>query len=381
MATAWTDPTLTPNVTKSKTAHITEIRAAVNALENTRAPSISPVFTGTPTAPTPATAASDTTLATTAFIKAQAYLTVATGVLTTAITDADITHAPNGDVIFHALALKAPLASPVLTGAPTAPTPATADSSTTLATTAFVKNQSYVGNQVVQTIRDAITITAPSENAVFDALALKATLASPALTGTPTAPTPATADTSTNIATAAFVKNQSYVTNQVVQTIRNAVTITAPSEDAVFDALALKATYVSPALTGIPTAPTAVATTNTIQVATTAFVKAQGYLPFSLFTAVSDFIVGTGTGTAVKKTAAEVLAILGFIKGSSTFAGSLTARTIAHGLGVAPSFVSITPSQNSNGYLGEVFYTADATNIYVYNGGTAITAFTWFALK
>ena len=34
---------------------------------------------------------------------------------------------------------KAPLASPVLTGTPTAPTPATADNSTKIATTAFVQ--------------------------------------------------------------------------------------------------------------------------------------------------------------------------------------------------------------------------------------------------
>jgi len=38
------------------------------------------------------------------------------------------------------LALKAPLASPVFTGNPTAPTPATSDNDTTIATTAFVQN-------------------------------------------------------------------------------------------------------------------------------------------------------------------------------------------------------------------------------------------------
>lgn len=43
-----------------------------------------------------------------------------------------------------ALDLKANLASPTFTGAPKAPTPATADDSTTLATTAFIKNQNYV---------------------------------------------------------------------------------------------------------------------------------------------------------------------------------------------------------------------------------------------
>jgi hypothetical protein len=41
------------------------------------------------------------------------------------------------------LAAKAPLASPALTGTPTAPTPSTADSSTKLATTAYVQAQGY----------------------------------------------------------------------------------------------------------------------------------------------------------------------------------------------------------------------------------------------
>jgi hypothetical protein len=43
-----------------------------------------------------------------------------------------------------ALDAKAPLASPTFTGDPKAPTPATADNDTSIATTAFVKNQSYV---------------------------------------------------------------------------------------------------------------------------------------------------------------------------------------------------------------------------------------------
>jgi hypothetical protein len=47
-----------------------------------------------------------------------------------------------------ALALKAPLASPALTGTPTAPTAATADNSTQLATTAFVKAQGYLASGV-----------------------------------------------------------------------------------------------------------------------------------------------------------------------------------------------------------------------------------------
>jgi len=97
----------------------------------------------------------------------------------------------NGNVGTHATQLSntikaiiatvgyAPLASPALTGAPTAPTVAgTSDSSTKIATTGFV-----------QAVR-----------------ALLAPLASPALTGVPTAPTAAPGTNTTQLATTAFVQ-------------------------------------------------------------------------------------------------------------------------------------------------------------------------------
>jgi hypothetical protein len=71
----------------------------------------------------------------------------------------------------------APLASPALTGTPTAPTATAGTSTTQLATTAFVTT---------------------ADN-------LKANLASPALTGTPTAPTATAGTNTTQIATTAFV--------------------------------------------------------------------------------------------------------------------------------------------------------------------------------
>ena len=57
-------------------------------------------------------------------------------------------------------------------------------------------------------------------------------------------------------------------------------------------ALADKAPLASPALTGTPTAPTADTATNTTQIATTAFVKAQGYLK-----SYTDTVTRLGTGT------------------------------------------------------------------------------------
>lgn len=59
--------------------------------------------------------------------------------------------------------------------------------------------------KVADAINDGVTTVAPSQNAVFDALATKADLASPALTGNPTAPTQTVGDNSTRIATTAFV--------------------------------------------------------------------------------------------------------------------------------------------------------------------------------
>ena len=61
----------------------------------------------------------------------------------------------------------------------------------------------------------------------------------------------------------------------VADAINDGTTTVAPSQNAVFDALALKAPIASPALTGTPTAPTATAGTNTTQIATTAFVQAS----------------------------------------------------------------------------------------------------------
>jgi hypothetical protein len=145
--------------------------AAQQALQGA-APIVSPAFTGNPTAPTPATSDNDTSVATTAFVKAAiaaaggggggAVSTVAGRTGDILLTIADVTGG-------------APLASPTFTGDPKAPTPATSDNDTSIATTAFVKAQAY------------------------------APLLSPALTGTPTAPTAAAGTSTTQLATTAFV--------------------------------------------------------------------------------------------------------------------------------------------------------------------------------
>ncbi|HGA2725039.1 TPA: phage tail protein [Enterobacter hormaechei] len=108
------------------------------------APKASPTFTGTPKAPTAAAGNNTTQLATTAFVQA-ALIALVNGAPATLDTLKEIATAINNDPNFsttinNALALKAPLASPALTGTPTAPTAAQTVNNTQIATTAFVKS-------------------------------------------------------------------------------------------------------------------------------------------------------------------------------------------------------------------------------------------------
>jgi hypothetical protein len=132
-----------------------------------------PDFTGSPTCPTPAPGDNSTNIATTAFVGAAIAATPPAGVSSfntragaVTLTTADVTAAGG-----------ALLASPALTGNPTAPTAAAGDNDTSIATTAFVA-----------------TSFAP--------------LNSPTFTGAPAAPTVAAADISTKIATTAWVQQQ-----------------------------------------------------------------------------------------------------------------------------------------------------------------------------
>lgn len=65
------------------------------------------------------------------------------------------------------------------------------------------------------------------------------------------------------------------------------------------------------------------------------------------------------------------------ITGASTFVGNGSERTIAHGLGSIPTFVSATPTANTGGNLGEIWIRKDATNIYVGNTGDYVGSFDW----
>ncbi|MFZ2587743.1 MAG: hypothetical protein WAZ18_06480 [Alphaproteobacteria bacterium] len=62
-------------VNSTELGYLDGVSSAIQPQFTAKAPLASPVFTGDPTGPTPATADNDTSIATTAFVKAQGYMT------------------------------------------------------------------------------------------------------------------------------------------------------------------------------------------------------------------------------------------------------------------------------------------------------------------
>ena len=179
-----------------------------------------------------------------------------------------------------ALDLKAPLASPALTGTPTAPTASAGTSSTQIATTAFVGTA--VAN-LVGTAAEALNTLGELSDALADdpnfattiatSIGTKAPTNSPTFTGTVTLPN---GTVSTAMVADSAITSDKIADGTIVDADINATAAIAQSKiSGLTSDLALKAPLASPALTGVPTAPTAAANTNTTQVATTAFAKAE----------------------------------------------------------------------------------------------------------
>lgn len=110
----------------------------------------------------------------------------------------------------------------------------------------------------------------------------RAPLNSPTFTGVPAAPTAAGGTNTTQIATTAYVRGEisslvasAPATLDTLNELATALGNDANFSTTVTNSLALKAPLASPAFTGTPTAPTAAVNTNTTQIATTAYVRAQ----------------------------------------------------------------------------------------------------------
>jgi hypothetical protein len=107
------------------------------------------------------------------------------------------------------LAAKAPLASPALTGIPTAPSAAADTNTTQLATTAFVLGQAGSSTPAMNgTAAVGSSLRFARQDHVHPTDTSRAPTASPTFTGTPTAPTAAVDTNTTQLATTAFVLGQ-----------------------------------------------------------------------------------------------------------------------------------------------------------------------------
>ncbi len=176
-------------------------------------------LTGISTAPTAAAGTSTTQLATTAFVVGQAATAVpkmdaAVAAVGTATRFAREDHAHSTDTS------RAPLESPALTGAPTAPTAAVNANNSQLANTAFVIRQAATAVPKMDAASAAVgTATRfAREDHAHPIDTSRAPLVSPTFTGNPAAPTPAKFDADTSIATTAFVRSAGvgYSTLQVM---------------------------------------------------------------------------------------------------------------------------------------------------------------------
>lgn len=88
-------------------------------------------------------------------------------------TGTNVTEVKQGRIYYDGVELYAPIASPALTGVPTAPTPLAADNSTTIATTAYVTNAVSSATtspstfKVIQTCRNATGSLIPARSVVY----------------------------------------------------------------------------------------------------------------------------------------------------------------------------------------------------------------------
>jgi len=240
--------------------------------------------------------------------------------LTATVVDDSHNHIiANVDGLQGALDAKAPLASPALTGVPTAPTANTGTSTPQLATTAFVQQAivAFGPGDMLAATYDT------NSNGKVDTAELADAVPWAGVTGKPTSFTPST---------------HSHTISQVT------------SLQAALDA---KAPLASPGLTGTPTAPTAASGTNTAQLATTGFVAAA-------IGALIDAAPGA------LDTLNELAASLG---DDPNFAATVT-NALAGKLAAASNLADLPNKTTSRANLGLGSMATQAANAVAITGGT-----------
>jgi hypothetical protein len=203
-----------------------------------------------------------------------------------------------------------------------------------------------------------------------------APLASPTFSGTPVAPTPTAGTNTTQLATTQFVGTA--ISNAAVPAPSSATpgmdgagsagTATSYSRgDHIHPSDTTKANLASPTFTGTPAAPNPVSTDNSTTLATTQFVKAQGYIIANQNIVLSGDIAGSGA-TAITTTLATVNSNLGTFQGITVNAKGLVTAAVnmSYAPLASPTFTGnpLVPNQAANDNSTKIANTAyvDAAN-------------------
>lgn len=250
-----------------------------------------------------------------------------------------------------------------------------ADFATFSGTTGKIIQDSGLSLSTDGTMASNSDLLVPSQKAVATALALKAPLASPTLTGTPAAPTAAVDTNTTQIATTAMVLAQAASATPLIDGTATVGTSTRFARgDHIHPTDTTRAALASPTLTGTPAGPTAAVDTNTTQLATTAFVLAQAASATPLIDGSAT--VGTSTrfarGDHIHPTDTTRMATSTYdpVAVNEQLVG-LTASQLLTNKRIAPRAV-VT---NAPGATPSIF--ANTTDIALFTGvGAAITSMT-----
>ena len=247
----------------------------------------------------------------------------------------------------------APLASPALTGVPTAPTAAANTDTTQVATTAFAKAEADAAQAAAEATA-AAALTAAISTEVSNRNTAIGTAVDNLVDGAP-----ALLNTLNELA-AAINDDANYTT-----------TITT--------ALGTKAPLASPALTGVPTAPTAAANTDTTQVATTAFAKAEADAAQAAAeaTAAADATTKANAAQSAATTAAATDATTkaNAAQSAATTAAATDATTKANAAQAAATTAAATDATTkANAAQAAAEATAAAANTAQQNGTTSFTS-------
>jgi hypothetical protein len=217
------------------------------------------------------------------------------GVVTSVFGRTGTVIAVSGDYNVSQITGAAPLASPALTGVPTAPTATFGDATTQIATDAFVQ-AAIVGNGVASVFGRTGVVVAVSGDYTVSQITGAAPAASPTFTGSVTIS--GLSNGCLQIAAGIITSTGSACGSgggggAVSSVFTRTGAVTAQSGDYTVSQITGAAPLASPTFTGSPVAPTPSLGDNSTRIATTAYVQGQGYQ--------TNALTGSGTANSVAK--------------------------------------------------------------------------------